>query len=59
MAEQLALMKLAGWRLEYDEELARWEVVWDTQADYNGFVADTNREQAIRRAFGYFRAKIR
>lgn len=57
--DQLALMKLAGWRLEYAGD--RWYV--RVPEEYSPILArhresvllnDPNKNQAISRAFGYF-----
>lgn len=55
--EQLALMKLAGWQLEYDTEYhitnhtPKWVV---SLPDKSTLLNDPYKDQAISRAFGYF-----
>lgn len=51
--EQLALLKLAGWQVEYDTGYytPKWVVYLSDRAM---LLNDTTKEQAIRRAFGYF-----
>jgi len=51
--EQLALMKLAGWQLEYQwcKGMDRWCVF---TPDHAFLLADPDEQQAISRAFGYF-----
>lgn len=63
MEEQLALMKLAGWQLEEEESALhlktepRWVV--RITPDYAFLLSDKTKDQAIRRAFGYFMQGLR